>query len=56
MTQVGMSWKKYNEIDEALTKARSILGVNYYIEPTAKKYIQNFKLVKTKGIRQITSR
>jgi hypothetical protein len=55
MSQVGMSWKKYNEIDEALTKARSILGVNYYKESAAKEYIQNFKLAKIKGIQQRTS-
>ena len=36
----GISWKKYIEIDEALAQARKILGVNYYIEPAAKKYIQ----------------
>ena len=55
LIQVGMSWKKYNEIDEALSKARAILGVNYYIEPAAKEYFQNFKLAKTKGIQQRSS-
>jgi len=49
---VGMSWKKYTEIDEALNKARAMLGVNYYIEPIAKEYIQKFKMAKNKGIMQ----
>jgi hypothetical protein len=43
---VGMSWKKYTEIDEAINKARTMLGVNYYIEPIAKEYIQKFKMAK----------
>jgi hypothetical protein len=55
MTQVEMSWKKYNKIDEVLTKVRSILGANYYIKPTIKEYTQNFKLAKTKGIQQRAS-
>jgi hypothetical protein len=38
-----------------LTKARSILGINCYIEPATKEYIQNFKLAKIKGIQQRTS-
>jgi len=50
-----MSSNKYNEIDEALTQATSILGVNYCIEPAANEYIQNFKLAQTKGIQQRTS-
>jgi hypothetical protein len=37
-----------------LTKARSILGINCYIEPATKEYIQNFKLAKTKRIQQRT--
>ena len=45
---VGMSWKKYTEIDEALNKARAMLGVNYYIDSIAKEYIQKFKMAKTK--------
>lgn len=49
---VGMSWKKYTEIDEALNKARAILGVNCYIEPAAKEYIQKFNMAKNKGIMQ----
>ena len=32
LTQVGMSSKKYSEIDKIQNKARSILGVNYYKE------------------------
>ena len=39
----GISWKKYISIDEALSQARKILGVNYYIEPEAKEYIQKHK-------------
>ena len=46
---VGMSWKKYTEIDEALNKARAMFGVNYYIEPIAKEYIRKFKMAKNKG-------
>jgi len=49
---VGMSWKKYTEIDEALNKARTMLDVNYYIEPIAKNYIQKFKMAKNKGTMQ----
>lgn len=40
--------EKYNKIDETLNKARLMLGVNYYMEPAAKEYIQNFKLAKKK--------
>ena len=36
------------EIDEALNKARAMLGVNYYIDSIAKEYIQKFKMEKTK--------
>jgi hypothetical protein len=46
----GISWKKYINIDEALTQARRILGVNYYIEPAAKEYIQKFRMSKNKKI------
>ena len=38
-----MSWKKYLDIDQALSYARTILGVNYYLEPAAKDYIQKYK-------------
>jgi hypothetical protein len=36
----GVSWKKYSDIDQALSYARSILGVNYFIKPAAKRNIQ----------------
>jgi len=39
----SLTWKKFTNIDEALSKTRMALGVNYYIEPAAKEYIQNFK-------------
>ena len=39
----GVSWKKYLDIDQALSYARTILGVNYYLEPAAKDYIQKYK-------------
>ena len=42
----GVSWKKYSDIDQALSYARSILGVNYFIEPAAKDYIQKYKRAK----------
>jgi len=38
-----VSWKKYLDIDQALSYARTILGVNYYLEPAAKDYIQKYK-------------
>ncbi|KAB8086678.1 hypothetical protein EE612_010126, partial [Oryza sativa] len=44
----GLSWKKYIDIDEALTQARKILGINYYLEPAAKEYIQKCKKAKGK--------
>lgn len=44
----GLSWKKYIDIDEALTQARKILGINYYLEPAAKEYIQKCKKAKNK--------
>jgi len=39
----GVSWKKYLDIDQALSYARTILGVNYFLEPAAKDYIQKYK-------------
>ena len=33
------------DVDEALAKARMAIGPNYYIEPAAKDYIQNYRLV-----------
>ncbi|KAB8083434.1 hypothetical protein EE612_005619 [Oryza sativa] len=44
----GLSWKKYIDFDEALTQARKILGINYYLEPAAKEYIQKCKKAKNK--------
>ena len=38
--------KKYSDIDQALTYARSILGVNYFLEPAAKDYIQKYRKAK----------
>ena len=35
----GVSWKKYLDIDQALSYARSTLGVNYFLELAAKDYI-----------------
>ena len=35
----GVSWKKYLDIDQALSYVRSILGVNYFLESAAKDYI-----------------
>lgn len=46
----GISWKKYLNIDEALSQARKILGVNYFMEPAAKEYIQKFKKAKNKKV------
>jgi hypothetical protein len=46
----GVSWKKYINIDEALTQARRILGVDYYMEPATKEYIQKFKISKNKKV------
>ena len=42
--------KKYFDIDLALTYARNILGVNYFIEPAAKEYIQKYKKVSEKKV------
>nr|CAE02744.2 OSJNBa0006B20.7 [Oryza sativa Japonica Group]CAH67571.1 H0315A08.1 [Oryza sativa] len=39
----GISWKKDKDIDEALSQARKILGINYYLEPAANEYIQKCK-------------
>lgn len=44
----GASWKKYMEIDQALEFARMVLGVNYFIEPAAKEYIQKSKKAENK--------
>ena len=44
----GVSWKKYTNIDEALLHARKVLGINYYIEPAAKEYIQKQKMAQNK--------
>ena len=38
-----MSWKKYLAIDQALSYARTIRGVNYFLEPAAKDYIQKYR-------------
>ena len=38
----GVSWKKYLDIDQALSYARSIMGVNYFLEPATKDYIQKY--------------
>uniref|UniRef100_A0A0A9G5S1 Uncharacterized protein n=1 Tax=Arundo donax TaxID=35708 RepID=A0A0A9G5S1_ARUDO len=47
----GLSWKRYTSIDEALNQARRILGVNYYLEPSAKEYIQKYR--KAKGMKTL---
>ena len=36
-----VTWRKYLDINEALTRARSGIGENYYIEPAAKAYIES---------------
>ena len=46
----GLSWKKYLVIDEALGQARKIIGINYFIEPAAKEYIQMHKKAKNKNV------
>jgi len=46
-----VSWKKYSDIDQTLSYARSILGVNYFLEPVAKDYIQKYR--KTNEIKPI---
>src|SRR4051794_17331822 len=35
-------WRKYNKVNDALKYAREMIGENYYIEPSAKEYIQKF--------------
>ena len=47
----GVSWKKYLDIDQVLSYAKSILGVNYFWESAAKDYIQKYR--KTKEIKPI---
>uniref|UniRef100_K3ZNP7 Uncharacterized protein n=1 Tax=Setaria italica TaxID=4555 RepID=K3ZNP7_SETIT len=42
----GILWKKYTDIDQALSYARNILGANYFLEPAAKEYIQKYKKIK----------
>nr|ABA99251.1 hypothetical protein LOC_Os12g40640 [Oryza sativa Japonica Group] len=49
----GISWKKYKDIDEALSQARKILGINYYLELAAKEYIQKCKKAKGKKTPEI---
>nr|AAP53052.1 retrotransposon protein, putative, Ty3-gypsy subclass [Oryza sativa Japonica Group] len=49
----GISWKKYKDIDEALSQARKIVGINYYLEPAAKEYIQKCKKAKGKKTLEI---
>lgn len=44
-----ITWRKYLDINEALSRAKDIIGENYYIEPKAKEYIQ-----KSKGINKNT--
>ena len=39
----GISWKKYLDIDQALSYARNILGINYFLEAAAKEYIKKYK-------------
>jgi hypothetical protein len=38
--------KKYSDIDQALSYARCILGVNYFIELEAKDYILKYNRAK----------
>ena len=35
--------KKYLDIDQALLYARTILDVNYFLEPAVKDYIQKYR-------------
>jgi hypothetical protein len=44
----GVSWKKYTNIEEALSLARKMIGINYYIEPEAKEYINKQKMAQNK--------
>ena len=39
------SFAKYMDIDEALAKARMAIRPNYYIEPSAREYIQSYRLI-----------
>ena len=39
----GILWKKYLDIDQGLSYASNILGINYFLEPTAKEYIQKYR-------------
>lgn len=39
-----LMWRKYYNIDEALTQARIRCGINYYIEPDAKEYMLRHKI------------
>lgn len=47
----GMSWRKYTYIDKSLSYARRVLGVNYFLEPATKEYIQKYK--KTQDVKTI---
>jgi hypothetical protein len=38
-----ITWRKYLDINEALNRAKTIIGENYHIEPKAKEYIQKFR-------------
>nr|TKW38992.1 hypothetical protein SEVIR_1G150200v2 [Setaria viridis] len=42
----GILWRKYTNIDQALSYARNIFGVNYFLEPAAKEYIQKYKKIR----------
>ena len=35
--------EKYQDIDQTLSYARNILGINYFLEPVAKEYIQKYR-------------
>ena len=35
-----ITWKKYMDVDEALFRAKTMIGDNYYTEPLAQEYIQ----------------
>ena len=37
-----VSQKKNLDVDQALSYARSIMGVNYFLEPATKDYIQKY--------------
>ena len=38
-----MLFRSYLDVSEALSRARSMIGENYHIEPKAKEYIQKIK-------------